>query len=206
MIKHITLGTKEVFFFNYNGEQLPLRPISSYELDDCFYKSLVGADEEIADLVVKLKLSLIKPQDKIEVSNKKLAELKKYFDRLDYWIVYYGMKDFQDLDFQKLEREFPKGIKIVQQMQHIHKMATKILTFSYQPKEIIEEIVRDEEGEIVASIVFNLNVPLSELAGMTKLQRDFLILSKTKGKKPVKHTISKSGDKMDIRELLGGVV
>lgn len=206
MIKHITLGTKEVFFYNYNGEQLPLRPISSFELDDCFFKSLYFADKEIADLVVKIKLSLVSIKDNWEYDNKRLAELKKYFDDLDYWIVYHAMKDFQDIDFQKPEDGFPKGIKLVRQMQHIHEIATEVLTYSYQPKEIIQEIIKTDDGETVATILFTLNIPLADFGNLTQLQKDFLILSKIEKTKPKRRKISKTGDKMDIRELLKGMI
>jgi len=38
ILKHITLGTDEVLYYPYNGgkEPLPLRPLSSFELDQCF--------------------------------------------------------------------------------------------------------------------------------------------------------------------------
>ena len=96
MIKHITYGTDEVFHFNYNGEQLPLRPISSYELDQCFFNALKGATKETAEIFLKLKMGLIKGTQKFNYDNELLSNLRDYFDNLDYWVVYYGMKDFQE--------------------------------------------------------------------------------------------------------------
>jgi len=196
MIKHITLGTDEVFHYNYFGEMLPLRPISSYELDDCFYRALIGATEQIAELVVKLKLGQIKKDQEIPIDNKKLAELKRYFDALDYWIVYYGMKDFQEETFSILD---------VKKMRSVHAISMEILTYSYQPKEVIQEIVRDEAGKNIATIIFTLNVPLGKLSELTKLQRDFLILAKIEKQTPHKD-ISKTGDTVNLRDLLGGLV
>ena len=204
MIEHITLGTKETFYFDYNGEPLPLRPISSFELDECFYKGLAYADSEIAELVVNIKLGLISVKSKIDYDNKKLAELKKYFDSIDYWIVFYGMKDFQDIDFSKEIDNMPKGLEEIKKMQHIHKIASKILTYSYQKQEVIKEIIKTDEGKTIANIVFYLNVPLCEFGSLTKLQRDFLILSKLDS--TTKKDISKSGDKMDIRTLVRDIV
>jgi len=206
MLKHITLGTKEVFYYNYNGESLPLRPISSFELDQCFYNSLVFAEEEVSELVVKLKLSLIDPKSKIDINNKKYADLKKFYDLIDYWIVYYSMKDFQDEDFSKPKNGIPSGFLLVKKMNDIHKIAKTILHSSYQPKEVIEEIIKDGSGKLIAKIVFNLNVPLAEFSKITKLQRDFLVLSKIDLEKPIPHIISKTGDKVSFRDVLRGMV
>jgi len=199
MIKHITHGINEVIYFNYNGEKLPLRPISSYELDQCFYNALKGAKKETAEIFFKLKMDIIKGSQEITYDNNLLAELRNYFDNLDYWVVYYGMKDFQDDSF---------SFDDIKTMQHVHEMARHIYGASYQPKEIIEEIIRDKEGRHVATIVFNLNVPLGELSKLTKLQRDFLILSKLEKQKRIKpkHSISKSGDTMKLGDILGGLI
>lgn len=204
MIKHISLGTSEVFYYNYNGEQLPLRPISSFELDESFNNALIHANNEIAELVVKLKLSLIDIKTDIKIDNEKFAELKRFYELVDYWIVYQSMKDFQDEDFTKPDGKLPIGFKEVLKMSNVHDIAKKILGYSYQPKEVIQEIVKNEEGKIIASIVFNLNVPLAEFSKLTKLQRDFLILSRMSPK--TEHAISKSGDKVDLRDFLKGVV
>lgn len=204
MIKHISLGTNEVFYYNYFGEQLPLRPISTFELDECFYNALAFAENEIAELVVKLKLRLISPKTKIELDNKKYAELQKYYNSLDYWIVFFAMKDFQDEDFTKPENGFPRGLHFVKTMRDVHKIAKEVLNASYQPKEVIQEIVRSSDGKVIASIVFNLNVPLSEYSKITNLQRDFLVLSKITGGKPRK--ISMTGDVVKVRKQLKEVV
>jgi len=104
------------------------------------------------------------------------------------------MKDFQDEDF---------SLELIKKMEHVHKIATQIMSYSYQPKEVIEEVIKTDEGKLIANVVFYLNVPLSEFGSLTKLQRDFLILSKIK---PKEKDISKTGDTMDLRELLGGIV
>ena len=204
MMKHISLGINEKFYFNYFGEQLPLRPITTQELDKCFYNALAFADEEIAEMVVKFKLRLIKPKTQVKIDNKKYAELQKYHDDIDYWIVFFAMKDFQDEDFTKPENGIPRGLHLVRKMRNLHLIARSILDASYQPKDVIQEIVRSDDGKVVASIVFNLNVPLAEFSKLTKLQRDFLVFSKVGGGAP--HTISKSGDKATIRGKLKKVV
>lgn len=204
MIKHISLGTNEVFYYNYFGEQLPLRPISTFELDECFYNALAFAETEIAELVVKLKLRLISPKTQVKIDNKKYAELQKYHNSLDYWIVFFAMKDFQEEDFSKPIAGSTNGFQQIKLMRDIHKIAKEVLDASYQPKDVIREIVKTSDGKIIASIVFNLNVPLSEYSKITKLQRDFLVYSKTTGGKVRK--ISLSGEKGSIRKKLKKVV
>ena len=206
MLRHIQLGINEKFYFNYNGEQIPLRPISSMELDQCFFNALTYVEDEIADLVVKIKLRLIDPKTKIEIDNKRLAHILKYYNDVDYWIVYFSMQDFQDDDFNKLENNIPKGFKIIKEMRNIHKIAQYILGYSYQPHEVIQEIIKTQEGKMVASIVFNLNVPLNELSKLTDLQKDFLILSRIEQNKPYKHILSKTGDTVKLGDILKGLL
>lgn len=202
MIRHIQLGINEKFYYDYNGEQLPLRPISSMELDQCFFNALYFTEPNIADLVIKIKLRLIDPKTKIDVDNKKLAQILNYYNNVDYWIVYSAMKDFQDSDFTKEE----KGFNYVKQMRNIHQIAQEVLRHSYQPKEVIQEIIKSDEGKLLATIIFSLNIPLNELSKLTDLQKDFLILSKLEKNKPKKHTISKTGDTTNIQDILRGLV
>ena len=71
VLRHIKLGVKEVFYYDYDGNALPLRPISSYELDDCFYKALEYATPNVADLVIKLrKINLLGEIGKLRLSNR----------------------------------------------------------------------------------------------------------------------------------------
>jgi len=206
MFKHIQLGIEEKFYYDYNGEQIPLRPISSLELDQCFFNALTYIEDEIADLVIKIKLRLLDPKTKIDIDNKKLAQILNYYNNVDYWIVYFSMKDFEDNEFSKLEDGIPKGLQFIKKMRNIHRIAQEILSYSYQPKEVIQEIIKTDEGKIIANIIFKLNVPLNQLSKLTDLQKDFLILSKIDQSSPHKHTISKTGDKIDIRDILKGLI
>jgi hypothetical protein len=116
------------------------------------------------------------------------------------------MKDFQDEDFTKPDPVVPKGFHLVQQMKDIHKIATFILNASYQTEEVIKEIIRDGTGKNIATVVFHLNVQLAEFSKLTKLQRDFLILSKIKDQEPVQRKVSVSGAKGQLRKKLKSVV
>jgi len=210
ILKHIKLGTKEVLYFNYVGRfPLPLRPLSSWELDDCFYKALKEAPSKIASFLVDLKLDLLKDDVKINLSNEGYAELRKYYDSIDYWIVYHAMKDFQDEWFRQpdFETDIPKGFEKIKEMQEIHKIAAFVYDTSYQPREVIEKIFKDKYGREVAYCVFYLKVPLADIPDLTKLQRDYLLYSK--GKLPQimegaakEKSYSISGEEMTFQELM----
>ena len=183
-LKHIQLGIEDVFYYNYEGSPLPLRPISSYELDKCFYEALRFATQRVANLVVKLRLKLIKGEDELdeELSPEDYVSLQKHYDAISYLMVYYSMKDFQNEEFSKPIVEDgeiqPKGIFVIKKMRNIHRIATIVINASYQPKEIIKEIISDENGRVVAYSVFYLNIPLAQYNKITRLQRDYLLYTK----------------------------
>jgi len=181
-LRHIKLGVNEVFYYDYDGNALPLRPVSSYELDDCFYKALEYATSEVADLVLKIRLKLIDRAEDVDFSKEDYISLQRHYDAISYWVVFHSMKDFQDEDFKipiYQENELlPKGIFLIRKMSYIHDMANYILDSCYKPKEYIKQIIKDEIGREIAYLVFYFNTPLSNIPDITKLQRDYLIYSK----------------------------
>ncbi len=181
-LRHIKLGVNEVFYYDYDGNVLPLRPISSYELDDCFYKALENATSKVADLVIKLRLKLKKGNQEVDFSNEDYLSLQKHYDAISYWAVFHSMKDFQDEDFSipifEGEEILPKGIFKIRKMSHIHNIANIIVNSSYRPKEILKEVIKDGLGRDVAYLTLYFNVPLANIPDITRLQRDFLIFSK----------------------------
>lgn len=213
VIKHITLGTDEVLYYPYNEgkEPLPLRPISSFEFDQCFYKALEFAPNRISNLVIQLKLKLIKPSREIDVTDEGYAQLQAFYDSIDYWVVYFAMKDFQDKWFQKpdydTEEAHPRGFYKILRMIDVHEIANYILDSSYQNKEVIQEVFKDELGREVAYMYFYLKVPLTDIKNMTKLQRDYLINAKGEMRK-ISLGKSKedgyiiSGEKMTVKDFL----
>jgi len=210
-LRHIKLGVNEVFYYDYDGNALPLRPISSYELDDCFYKSLIYATERVVNLVVKLRLNIIKKSQNVDFSNEDYLSLQKHYDTISYWVVFHSMKDFQNEDFSipvyHDEELLPKGMFQIMKMNYIHDIANKIVNSSYRPKEFIKQIIKDDVGTEIAYLTLYFNVPLANISDITRLQRDFLIHSKgeiTKGKysdiKTKQYELS--GKPMTIGELL----
>ncbi|MHA1875152.1 MAG: hypothetical protein ACTSUC_01760 [Promethearchaeota archaeon] len=182
ILRHIKLGVKEVFYYDYDGNALPLRPISSYELDDCFYKALEYATPKVADLVIKLRLKIKEGNQEVDFNNQDYLSLQRHYDAISYWVVFHSMKDFQDEDFKiptYIDGEIlPKGMYKIRKMSHIHDMANIIINTSHRPKSVIKQIIRDKMGRNIATLVFYLNVPLADFPDITKLQRDYLIYYK----------------------------
>ncbi len=206
-LRHIKLGVNEVFYFDYDGNALPLRPISSYELDDCFYKALEYATPEVANLVIKLRLKLFKKSEEVDFSNQDYLSLQRHYDTISYWVVFHAMKDFQDEDFSipiyENEEVLPKGMFKIRKMNHIHNMANIVVNSSYKPKEFIKQIIKDELGKEVAYLVLYFNVPIANIPDITRLQRDFLIYSKGEMRKvKVSDKYEMSGKTMTIGDLL----
>jgi len=180
ILKHIRLGTKEVLYYPYNEgkDPLPLRPISTYEMDQSIFTTLIHTESKIASLVVKLKLGLVKPEEKITVSNDGYAKLLKYYDSIDYWIVYYAMKDFQDEWFRKPNYDeienHPNGFYKIREMGEIHEIAIFVLDASYKSEAVIKDIFTDDLGREIATLVLYLHQPIAKAGCITRLQRDYL--------------------------------
>ena len=214
ILKHIKLGTKEVLYYPYaEGKHvLPLRPISSWEMDDSFYRALEDTPSNIADFIVKVKLDLIDKKTNINVENTGYVKLMKFYNTIDYWVVYYAMKDFQDEQFivpnySEID-SYPKGFYEVMKMQEVHKIAKFILSASNRTKEVIKEIFTDNMGREVACVSLFLNIPIAEMGNITDLQRDYMVYSKLHLFKIIKREAKKkryiiSGEKMTIKEALG---
>ena len=210
ILRHIKLGVKEVFYYDYDSNALPLRPISSYELDDCFYKALSNATSKVADLVVKLRLKIIDRAEDVDFSNEDYLSLQKHYDAISYWVVFHSMKDFQDEDFKvpiyQEDELLPKGMFQIRRMSHIHNIANTIINSSYRPKEYVKQIVKDGLGREVAHLVLYFNVPLSNISDITRLQKSFLIYSKGEITKVKASDIKTkqyefSGEKLTIADL-----
>ena len=213
IINHVKLGVDNIFFYPYNEGKypLPLRPISSFELDTAFYNSLEYAPGKIGGLVVKLRVGLIKGDRNINISNEGYKDLLKFYDNVNYWIVYFSMKDFQPKKFSEPDYErngHPKGYFLIKEkMQKVHEIADYIMNGSYQTEEVIKEVFEDTFGKEIGFCVYYLNQPLNKIGKLTELQKDFLIYTKIhldkwiKGKSKEKSYIV-SNKPMSMKEFL----
>lgn len=211
VLRHITLGVNEVLYFPYNNgtEPLPVRPLSSLELDECYLSALKEAPPKVAELVVKLKTGILDEETEVDLSNDGYVNLKKFYSAIHYYIVYHGMKDFQDEWFRKpdFQKGEPKGMETVRQMDDIHRIAKYILSASTAHKKVIEEVYKTSRGKHLATKIVYLNEQLCDLKDMTELQEKYIVHSKghideyLEGVHKEK-SIIKSGETMKLRDLL----
>lgn len=137
ILKYIKLGTSVKEWFNYDGNALPIRPLSTYEIDEIMLKVLKeGITQTTFDALYKVKLNLIEPNEKIDIKQDDYTDFFYFYNLVDYWTVYYSMKDFQpekfsmpdfDAEFEKDYKDWnakiPKGFYIVRKMKHVHEIA-----------------------------------------------------------------------------------
>ncbi len=122
-------------------------------------------------MMVKIRVGKLKLLEDIkDIPPEAYQSMRKFYNELDYWIVYYGMRDF-------IEEEFT--IDDVKKMHHVHDIAQKIVSMSSAPEDIVEKIVRSNDGKLLATCHYQLHVPLTDAAWkITPLQFDFLFTSK----------------------------
>ncbi len=214
-IKNVAQGISATDYFDYNGSPLAYRPLTTWELDNAFEKSITSLSDEHVMLIMKMKLGELKPSDLIKCSASDYVALTRQANELDYWITYHGIKDFQNEDFKiPSENNNPKGLNIIKNtFQHVHEIANKIFTASKQPENAITEFVKTPEGKILASIHYKLHVPLtSELWRLTPLQIDFLVranseisteASKPAGSFPQKPSFKSGMSLADFNKAMG---
>jgi hypothetical protein len=180
-IRHVQLGANAVDYFEYDGSPLPFRPLFSWEMDDAFESSLVGASFSTIQLIMKIKLGALSSSDNIPIATPEdVIKYQHHMNLLDYWIVYHGIKDFQDAQFKEPgEDEFPRGFNLIRdRFRHVHEIASEILRVTKPPEEIVRQLVKSPEGKLIATIHYQLHVPLaSEQWMLTPLQHEFLFYS-----------------------------
>lgn len=192
MLKYIVLGTDCKEYFNYDGKPLPIRPLSTYEMDQILMKSVEGVSPLIFNSVLKVKLGLLKDNEEdIKLDKFNYRDFLIFYNEIDYWTVYNSMKDFQDesFSFPDYEKEFrkdfedwdenkPKGYYFVRKMTHVHEIAKDILTMTTQPPEKIVKVLTNADGKTLASIVHKFHQPLvSEAWKLTPIQTSFIYYS-----------------------------
>ena len=60
VLKYIKLGTNAKEWFNYDGNPLPIRPLSSYEIDNILLEVInEGITQPTFDILYKVKLKTL---------------------------------------------------------------------------------------------------------------------------------------------------
>lgn len=205
ILKYIKLGTNAKEWFNYDGEPLPIRPLSTYELDLILEKIIrEGITQKTFSSIYKIKHNLIDKENVIPTKKEDYIEFFHYLNIIDFWTVYYAMKDFQPEKFSQPDFEgefeddtdwhqnYPKGFFIVKKMKYVHKIAEDINYMTSQPLIKLRQILKNDRGKILASTVHIFHVPLTNEAWkLTPLQETFLVYSE-----PGAPTILESEDEL----------
>ncbi|NHJ40122.1 MAG: hypothetical protein FK731_08830 [Asgard group archaeon] len=201
LLKYIELGTDYKEWFNYDGQPLPIRPLSSYELDQALLKALQeGISQNTFRSVVMAKLKLYDTNTKIDLDIENYQHFVNYFNEIDYWVVFFGMKDFQPEKFSQpdyngeFENDFDdwidnkeKGYYIVRKMKYVHKIAEDIINMTDQPVVKLVEVISNTKGKVLASCVHAFHQPLSSEAWkLTPLQQKFILYSSPNSPKLLK--------------------
>jgi hypothetical protein len=193
IIKYIKLGTDAKEWFNYDGQALPIRPLSSYEIDEIMLKIIEdGIPPIVFKSVYKVKMNLLDENETIDINPQNYTYFFRYYNEIDYWTVYYGMKDFQDEDFSKpdydeeyidkysdWDRANPKGYYIVREMKHVHDIAKDIRIMTSQPLLKLSSVLSNSDGKVLATMVHIFHQPLASKAWkLTPLQESFIYYSR----------------------------
>ena len=188
LLEKVRKGIAIKSFFNYDGELIPVRAITSAEADDARYNTMGLLDYKLAKLMMRLRLGEITGEkiDYSEIHPDLLREYLRYLKETDYWIVYHGMKDFQPDDFT---------VDDVYKMRLVHEMAEYIIMLSSAPADIIIDEISTEQGQELAKIVYEFKVPLTNEAWkMTPLQHQFMRWASPDAPKKVAENIDELGN------------
>lgn len=170
-------------FFSYGDDQIPIRAISSVELDESRLNSISILDDKLSRFILRMRLGQFdgKKIDVDSVPPDMWKNYLKYIWEFDYWVVYYGMMDFQPIDFT---------IDDVRGMRLVHEMASKIIKMSSASDIVLTEFIETKEGEQLAKIIYEFKQPLnSENWKLTPLQHRFLVLTDPKAPKKVANSM-----------------
>ena len=156
--------------FDYDGEEITFRAVTSAEFDEAKYMSLEGVDDKLAGYILKVRLGMLDDKkidpDKLKEKDVLMRNYIKYMLEFDYWVVYHAMKDFQPRDF---------SFSDVKKMRYVHDLAQKAIHMSSENLRIVKSFVYTEEGKRLASLVFKYHQPLVNSAlDVTPLQYSFL--------------------------------
>jgi len=193
ILKYIKLGTDYKEYFNYDGSPLPIRPLSTYELDLALRNAIKGISPLVFENVIKTKLNLLEENEDIDLTKENYQDFLTYWNEIDYWTVYFSMKDFQSEEFsmpdymEEFKDDFedwvlfnPKGYYIVRKMKYIHTIAENIISMTSQPTRNLMEVLKNNQGKVLGTMIHQFHIPLtSEAWKLTPLQSEFIYYTRS---------------------------
>jgi len=168
LLTYIRKGITYTTFFSYHDQNIQIRPITSLELNLAEDQADKIVTPQLARLLTMVRCGKLNIMQKIDeiVPPEMYHNIRKYYNELDFWITFFGMKDFLPDDF---------SIADVKKMQFIREISQKIIDISSATEESIDEIIKSNDGQQLAFIHYKLMVPLTDAAWkLTPLQTEFL--------------------------------
>jgi hypothetical protein len=147
---------------------------------------------------MRLRLGDLKVTDELRELNASVySQMTKYYNTIDYWVVYHSMKDFMPDDFT---------VEDVMIMHDVHDIAKRVFKISSADDDTIIDEVATPAGDKLVTIIYKLHQPLtSELWKLTPLQHKFLTYGHPKAIKKVADSWDEFVEKRKNGEVLRNV-
>lgn len=168
LLEKIRQGNTLTSIFDYKGTELKYRALSSTEFDRARYKTLTMLTPKLTGFLLKIKLHVydVRKVDWDKIPPKLFKSYYTFMKEVEYWIVYYSMKDYMPSDF---------SIDDVKKMNFVHDLAKKIYELSSASKKNLIIFCKSDEGSDIAKMVIDWNVPLiSSIKDITPVQYKFM--------------------------------
>lgn len=152
----------QTFFSNFLGEEITIRPLTLWESDQVLVDALkICKSPRMTDLIINMNLARIGLHERLVLQPDEYAQIKTYYNEIDYLTVYHAMKDFHDIELDDLKDSHLE----------IHEIANKVRSMTVKHPEEINEFIKSADGKLLATITYTFHVPLASTAwDITPLQ------------------------------------
>lgn len=177
LIEAITKGIDLYSFFysKYYGP-IKFRPLTSFELSIVVEDSISNRPWEIKEFLRDMQIRHVVPQS---IPREMSRELIKAYDHMCALVVYHSVKDFQKENWQHVHDGIPLGMTLLESADNyleINEMAHEVMSFSTQPREVLEAFIETEDGTRLATATWKLDYQLTDaMWKLTDLQFAFII-------------------------------
>jgi len=198
LIDAILKGVDLISFFQskYYGS-IKFRPITMHEVNDVFMKSLIG--HSIGAVKFATMFRFEKKEEDVDTLEM-LLEVNQIRHKMNKWIVYHAVKDFQPDYFKKEENEIPLGIHAFNEegcCLEIEEFAKAVLDISCAPRGDVKAVLETPSGDVMGTAVWKLDYNLVEkIEDLTDVQLYFIIETYNK------YTGKSEEEKGDLKEFM----
>jgi hypothetical protein len=121
--------------------------------------------------------SKLSPIETVELA----IEINVIKSKIDRWIVFHSVKDFQPDRWRQLHDGLPLGMHALNEDScylEIEEFATAVLELSACPREKMESFLSTNTGKVIGTATWKLDMPVVESLGdLTELQLTFMVTS-----------------------------